>query len=87
MYELAKRILEETDGKICNHCLGRKLSKIMEGNDNVDRALKVSEELNINLNDNECIVCGNIFDKIDLANSNMLSIHKLTHHTVHSTAA
>lgn len=65
MYELAKRILDETDGKICNHCLGRKLSKIMEGNDNVDRALKISEELDIDQNGSECVICENIFDKID----------------------
>ena len=65
MYELAKRILDETDGKICNHCLGRKLSRIMEGNDNVDRALKVSKELDIDQNGSECVICGNIFDKID----------------------
>lgn len=65
MYELAKRILEECDGKICNHCLGRKLSKIMDGNDNVDRAQKISKELNINQDDSECVICNNIFDKID----------------------
>ena len=65
MYELAKRILDETDGKICNHCLGRKLSKIMDGNDNLDRAVKISKELNINQEGSECVICNNIFDKID----------------------
>ena len=37
----------------------------MEGNDNVDRALKVSKELDIDQNGSECVICGNIFDKID----------------------
>ena len=37
MIEFAKKILDECEGKICNHCLGRKLSKIVDGNDNVDR--------------------------------------------------
>ena len=65
MNELAKRILEETDGKICSHCLGRKMSKAIEGNDNVDRALKISKELNIDLDNKGCVICGNVFDKID----------------------
>lgn len=65
MYELAKRILEETDGEICKHCLGRKLSKAFDGNDNVDRAEKISKELGIDLEGKKCSICGNIFDKID----------------------
>lgn len=65
MIEFAKKILDECEGKICNHCLGRKLSKIVYGNDNVDRALKISKELNINQENSECVICGNIFDKID----------------------
>lgn len=65
MIEFAKKILDECEGKICNHCLGRKLSKIVDGNDNVDRALKISKELNINQENSECVICGNIFDKID----------------------
>lgn len=65
MIELVKRILDECGGKICNHCLGRKLSKIVDGQDNVDRALKISKELNIDQKDSECVICGNIFNKID----------------------
>ena len=65
MYELAKKILEETDGKICSHCLGRKLSKSIEGNDNPDRARKIYEILDINPDESDCVICDNIFDKID----------------------
>ncbi len=63
--ELAKQILEETDGKICKNCLGRKLSKTIEGTDNVDRANKVCAELNIDLDDVECVICNNLFDKLN----------------------
>ena len=65
MYDLAKKILEETDGKICKNCLGRKLSKTIDGNNNIERAEKVCEELDIDLNDVDCVVCDNLFDKLD----------------------
>ena len=63
--KLAKQILDETDGKICKHCLGRKLSKTIEGTNNIERADKVCEELNINLDDVDCVICDNIFNKLD----------------------
>jgi len=63
--KLAKQILDETDGKICKHCLGRKLSKTIEGTNNIERADKVCEELNINLDDVNCVICNNIFNKLD----------------------
>ena len=59
--QLLEEILEKTDGKICKHCLGRMLSKTIDGVDNVSRA----ESLNLDLKYDECIICGNIFDKID----------------------
>lgn len=62
---LAKQILDETDGKICKHCLGRKLSKTIDGSNNIERADKVCKELNINLDDVDCVVCDNLFDKLD----------------------
>lgn len=61
----AKELLELTDGNICNHCLGRKLSSLVKGEDNLDRAEKISEELNINQDDADCVICGNIFDRIN----------------------
>ena len=59
--QLLEEILEKTDGKICMHCIGRMLSKTVEGVDNVSRA----QSLGIELNDGECIICGNVFDKIN----------------------
>lgn len=61
----AKELLELTEGNICNHCLGRKLSSLVKGEDNLDRAKKISEELNINQDDANCVICGNIFDRIN----------------------
>ena len=63
MSDLASDILRETDGKICRHCLGRKLSKTVEGSNNVERADKVCEELDIIL-DGDCVICNNLFDKL-----------------------
>ena len=65
MYGLAKEILKETDGKICRNCLGRKLSKTIEGTNNIERAQKVESELDISLDGAECSVCGNLFDRLD----------------------
>ena len=62
---LAEQILDETGGNICRNCLGRKLSKSVEGTNNVERADKVCEELGIDLSDADCVVCGNLFDKLD----------------------
>ncbi len=62
---LAEDILKETEGKICKHCLGRKLSKTIGGANNIERADKVCDELNINLDDVDCVVCDNIFEKLD----------------------
>ncbi len=47
------------------NCLGRKLSKTVEGENNIERAQKVCKELDINLDDAECSICGNLFDKLD----------------------
>lgn len=63
--KLASDILKETDGKICKHCLGRKLSKTIDGTNNIERADKVCEELDINLDDVDCVICDNIFHKLD----------------------
>lgn len=62
---LASEILKKTDGKICRHCLGRKLSKTVAGTNNIERAKKVESELNINLDNIECSICDNIFERLD----------------------
>lgn len=45
--------------------MGRKLSKTIDGANNIERAEKVENALNINLDDAECAICGNLFDKLD----------------------
>lgn len=65
MFELAKEILDETDGKICKNCLGRKLSKTIEGKNNIERADNVCRELNIDLDTVDCVICDNLFDKLN----------------------
>ena len=62
---LAKDILNETGLKICRHCLGRKLSKTVEGTNNVERADMVCRDLGIDLDDADCAICDNLFDKLD----------------------
>lgn len=59
--QLLDEIIEKSDGKICKHCLGRMLSKTIDGQDNVSRV----ESLDLDLDFDECIICENIFDKID----------------------
>lgn len=61
----AKELLELTDGQICMHCLGRKLSSLIKGNDNLDRAEKIASELDLDLTNVKCVICKNIFDRID----------------------
>ncbi|MBE6502088.1 MAG: tRNA pseudouridine(54/55) synthase Pus10 [Methanobrevibacter thaueri] len=63
--KLAEDILKETDGKICKHCLGRKLSKTIEGTNNIERADKVCAELDIDLDGADCAVCDNLFNKLN----------------------
>ena len=64
MYELASEIIKKTDGKICKHCFGRKLSKTIEGKNNIERAESVINALDIELDD-ECLICSNVFDKLN----------------------
>ena len=64
MYDLAKRILDETDGRICKNCLGRKLSKTIDGENNIERAEKACAELGVEL-DGDCVICDNLFDKLN----------------------
>ena len=65
----AEIIFKYTNGKICKHCLGRKFSDIIDGPGNIKRGDKVITRINneFNFDDNECTICGNIFNKIDAA--------------------
>ena len=65
MIQLAMDIISETGAKICKNCLGRKMSKTIEGTNNIERADKVCRELNIDLDNADCVICDNIFDKLN----------------------
>jgi tRNA pseudouridine synthase 10 len=67
--EKALKIMEMTGGNLCDHCLGRKFSKIVEGPDNKYRGEHVRQiltETNGNvLTDDSCYICGNLFDDVE----------------------
>ena len=67
--EYALKIMEMAEGNLCNHCLGRNFSKIVEGPDNKYRGEYVREILNKTngtvLNTDSCHICGNIFDDVE----------------------
>ena len=77
----AEELINSTDGKICNHCLGRKFSDCVEGNGNEDRGIKIRDALDMEAYDGECEICHNIFkyiekDVLDLVNEkiNLLNV-------------
>jgi len=67
--ERALKLMEITGWKLCNHCLGRKFSKIVEGEDNMHRGEYISQILSDGdygiLNTDSCYICGNIFDEVE----------------------
>ena len=51
----AAELINFTNGKICNHCLGRKFSDCVEGNGNEERGIKIRQALKLeSYNDEEC---------------------------------
>lgn len=64
----AQELIDYTNGKICNHCLGRKFSDCIEGDGNEDRGIKIREALNINPytidEDKKCVICNDLFEDI-----------------------
>ena len=62
----AAELINFTNGKICNHCLGRKFSDCVEGNGNEERGIKIRQALKLeSYNDEECEICHNIFKYIE----------------------
>ncbi len=64
----AEELINHTDGKICNHCLGRKFSDCVEGDGNEDRGIKIREALNLKPytidEDEKCLICNDLFEDI-----------------------
>ena len=65
--EYALKIMEMTEGNLCDHCLGRKFSKILEGPDNKYRGEYVRQILNESSSNTSgpCYICGNLFDEVE----------------------
>ena len=61
----ASSLIELTNGNICNHCLGRKFSDVVEGNGNVERGEKIRKALPEYDEDTKCDICSDIFKEID----------------------
>ena len=73
----AVKIIEITEGKLCNRCLGRHFSKIIDAPGNMERGEYVRKILsqngyNLPQNSSECQVCSNIFDQVDLEDDNIV---------------
>lgn len=63
----ASSLIELTNRNICNHCLGRKFSDVVEGNGNVERGEKIRKALELPEydEDTKCDICSDIFKEID----------------------
>ena len=65
----AQKLMDYTDGKICNHCLGRKFSDCVEGNGNEERGIRIREALGLEAyvpnEDDKCAICYDLFEDID----------------------
>ena len=61
----AKELIDLTNGNICKHCLGRKLSNLTKENDNLKIADEIIDILAIDLTEKDCVICENIFEKVD----------------------
>lgn len=68
--DTAAELVKMTDGNICNNCLGRCLSKTVEGKDNQARGeylRKILEESHRNtVQNSECQICQDILKDLDL---------------------
>ncbi|MEL7670813.1 tRNA pseudouridine(54/55) synthase Pus10 [Methanobacterium sp.] len=65
--EKALKIMEITEGNLCDHCLGRTFSQTVEGPDNKYRGEYVRQILNENNSSTSdpCYICGNLFDDVE----------------------
>jgi len=66
--EYAAKIMEISGWNLCDHCLGRSFSKIVEGQDNKDRGEIIRKILGgegySSLKADSCYICSNIFDTV-----------------------
>lgn len=58
--------LIESEPNLCDHCLGRAFSKLIEGEGNKHRGEIIRESLNKeDLKQGSCYICNNLFDNLD----------------------
>jgi len=66
--EYATKIMELSGWNLCDHCLGRSFSKMVEGQDNKDRGEIIRKILNMegysSLKTGSCYICSDIFDTV-----------------------
>ena len=66
--EYATKIMEISGWNLCDHCLGRSFSKMVEGQDNKDRGEIIRKILNMesysSLKTGSCYICSNLFDTV-----------------------
>lgn len=65
--EYSDKIMEISGWNLCDHCLGRIFSKVLEGPDNKYRGKTVREFINKENNQleiNSCYICSNLFDNV-----------------------
>lgn len=84
--EYALKIMEITGGNLCDHCLGRKFYKIVDGPDNKHRGAYVRQLLNETSDDvltstDSCYLCGNIFEDVENGLINRI-INKINHENI-----
>ncbi|HSO26260.1 MAG TPA: tRNA pseudouridine(54/55) synthase Pus10 [Methanobacteriaceae archaeon] len=69
--EKAQKIKESTAGEICNHCLGRKFSKELEGPGNPRRGVQIREIMSLEgyefSSPEKCSICGGLFQNLEKA--------------------
>lgn len=67
--EYALKIMEIAEWNLCDHCLGRSFSKIIEGDDNKHRGEYIrqilNKESNKALNKDSCYICNDLFNEIE----------------------
>lgn len=68
-FKKAIQIMEISKWSLCDHCLGRNFSKIVEGPDNRYRGEYVrkilDKDYNNKLNSDSCYICSNLFDIVE----------------------
>ncbi|WP_409200179.1 tRNA pseudouridine(54/55) synthase Pus10 [Methanobrevibacter sp. DSM 116169] len=61
----AQKLIDSTDNNICNHCLGRKFSDVLDLDGNLKRGEEIRKNLKLDNPQNQCPICNDIFNQIN----------------------